>query len=140
VLGALRQTLPPLALELNLQKTTVWGPVLVSASPPPLHSRDTPGEGHGGAGGTDQTGNAEGEVRPHMCCGGGPRGYLVHPRAHAFLLGTRKGTVRPAHLDSPPHGGLRGGRHTDKAGHVGCGGWNARFRRCVGAEPNPADE
>jgi len=53
VLGALRQTLPPLAWELNLQKTTVWGPVLVSASPAPLHSRDTPGEGHGGAGGTD---------------------------------------------------------------------------------------
>jgi len=32
VLGALRQTLPPLGLELNLRETTVWGPVLVPAS------------------------------------------------------------------------------------------------------------
>jgi len=32
VLGALRQTLPPLGLELNLRKTTVWGPGLVPAS------------------------------------------------------------------------------------------------------------
>jgi len=34
VLGALRQTLPPLGLELNLRKTTVWGPGLVPASSP----------------------------------------------------------------------------------------------------------
>jgi len=32
VLGALRKTLPPLGLELNLRKTTVWGPGLVPAS------------------------------------------------------------------------------------------------------------
>jgi len=32
VLGALRQTLPPLGLQLNLRKTTVWGPGLVPAS------------------------------------------------------------------------------------------------------------
>jgi len=34
VLGALRQTVPPLGLELNLRKTTVWGPGLVPASSP----------------------------------------------------------------------------------------------------------
>jgi len=34
VLGALRQTLPPLGMELNLRKTTVWGPGLVHASSP----------------------------------------------------------------------------------------------------------
>jgi len=34
VLGALTQTLPPLGLELNLRKTTVWGPGLVPASSP----------------------------------------------------------------------------------------------------------
>jgi len=34
VLGALRQTLPPLGLELNLRKTTVWGLGLVLASSP----------------------------------------------------------------------------------------------------------
>jgi len=34
VLTALQHTLPPLGLELNLRKTTVWGPGLVpSASP-----------------------------------------------------------------------------------------------------------
>jgi len=33
-LGALQQTLPPLGLELNLRKTTVWGPGLVPASYP----------------------------------------------------------------------------------------------------------
>jgi len=31
VLGALQLTLPPLGLELNLRKTTVWGPDLVPA-------------------------------------------------------------------------------------------------------------
>jgi len=39
-------------------------------------------------------GIAEGEVRPHMCRGGGHRGYPERPRAHAALLGTGKGTVR----------------------------------------------
>jgi len=34
VLGALRQTLPPLGLELNLRKTTVWGLGQVPASSP----------------------------------------------------------------------------------------------------------
>jgi len=34
VLGALQRTLPPLGLELNLRKTTVWGPGLVPASSP----------------------------------------------------------------------------------------------------------
>jgi len=34
VLGALQRTLPPLELELNLRKTTVWGPGLVPASSP----------------------------------------------------------------------------------------------------------
>jgi len=34
VLGALRQTLPQLGLELDLRKTTVWGPGLVPASSP----------------------------------------------------------------------------------------------------------
>jgi len=34
VLGALRQTLLPLGLELNMRKTTVWGPGLVPASSP----------------------------------------------------------------------------------------------------------
>jgi len=34
VLGALRQILPPLGLELNLRKTTAWGPGLVPASSP----------------------------------------------------------------------------------------------------------
>jgi len=32
VLGALQKTLPPLGRELNLSKTTVWGPGLVPAS------------------------------------------------------------------------------------------------------------
>jgi len=36
VLGALQRTLTPLGLELNLRKTTVWGPGLVPASSPPL--------------------------------------------------------------------------------------------------------
>jgi len=34
VLGALQKILPPLGLELNLRKTTVWGPGLVLASSP----------------------------------------------------------------------------------------------------------
>jgi len=34
VLGALRQTLPPLCLELKLRKTTVWATGLVPASSP----------------------------------------------------------------------------------------------------------
>jgi len=34
VLTALQQTLPPLGLELNLRKTTVWRPVLVPAASP----------------------------------------------------------------------------------------------------------
>jgi len=34
VLTAIQQTLPPMSLELNLRKTTVWGPVLVSAASP----------------------------------------------------------------------------------------------------------
>jgi len=34
VLGSLRQTQLPLRLELNLRKTTVWGPGLVPASSP----------------------------------------------------------------------------------------------------------
>jgi len=34
VLGALRQTLPSLGQELNLRKTTVWGPGLVPARHP----------------------------------------------------------------------------------------------------------
>jgi len=34
VLGALQQALPPLGLELNLRKTTVWAPGLVPASSP----------------------------------------------------------------------------------------------------------
>jgi len=34
VLGALRQTLPPFGLELNLRKTMVLGPGLVPASSP----------------------------------------------------------------------------------------------------------
>ena len=34
VLGALQHTLPPLGLELNLRKTTVWGPGLVPATSP----------------------------------------------------------------------------------------------------------
>jgi len=33
VLTALQQTLPPLGLELNLHKTTLWGPGLVPAAP-----------------------------------------------------------------------------------------------------------
>jgi len=34
LLGALRKALPPLGMELNLRKTTVWGPGLVPASSP----------------------------------------------------------------------------------------------------------
>jgi len=34
VLGVLRQTMPPLGLQLNLRKTTVWDPGLVPASCP----------------------------------------------------------------------------------------------------------
>jgi len=34
VLGVLRWTLPPLGLELNMRKTTVWGPGLVTTSSP----------------------------------------------------------------------------------------------------------
>jgi len=34
VLTAPQQTLPPLGLELNLRKTTVWGPGLVPAASP----------------------------------------------------------------------------------------------------------
>jgi len=34
VLGALRQTLPPLRLEVNLRETTVWDPGLMPASSP----------------------------------------------------------------------------------------------------------
>jgi len=63
----------------------------------------------------------------------------VRPRAHAVLLGTRKGTVRPPHLASPSHGGLRGGRHCDTADHMGRGGGHAQVRCGMGAEP-PADE
>jgi len=82
----------------------LWqSPVTTRVSP---HSRDTPspGGGHGGAGGTDPLhplpraggdapGNADGEVRPHMCSGGGPRGYLGRARAHAVLPRSGKGTV-----------------------------------------------
>jgi len=68
VLGALRQTLPPLGLELNLRKTTVWGPRLVPASSP-LTAAATPssGGGHGGAGGTDP-------LPPQPRAGGDPPG------------------------------------------------------------------
>jgi len=34
VLAALQQTLPPLGLEVNLRKTTVWGTGLVPAASP----------------------------------------------------------------------------------------------------------
>jgi len=34
VLTALQHALPPLGLELNLRKTTVWGPGLVPAASP----------------------------------------------------------------------------------------------------------
>jgi len=70
-------------------------------------------------------GNAEREVCPHMCNGCGPRRHPVRSRAHAVLPGSRKGTVRPPHLASPPHGGLHGGRYCDPAGHVGRGGGHA---------------
>jgi len=35
VLAAWQQTLPPLGLELNMQKKTVWGPGLIHATSPP---------------------------------------------------------------------------------------------------------
>jgi len=34
ILAALQQALPPLGLELNMRKTTVWGPALVPAASP----------------------------------------------------------------------------------------------------------
>jgi len=107
-------------------------------SPHSLHT-PTPGRGHGGAGsavplpslpraGGGPPGNAETEVLPHLCSGGGPRGHPVRTRAHAVLPWARNGTVRPPHLASPPHGGIRGGCYYDPAGHVGRGGGHAHVR------------
>jgi len=151
VLGALRQTLPLLGLELNLRKTTVWGPGLVHASSPltaatrlhleegtevlgvPIHSPFY----HAPVG--THLGTLKGKFARRCAAVAAVADAQCTHAPMRSMPGSRKGTVCPPHLTSPSHGGLRGGHYCNPEGHVGRGGGHAHVRYGVGAD-HPADE
>jgi len=100
--GGAATGLAPLGLELNMRKTTVWGPGLVPATSllaaaTRLHlEADTEVLGvpihsplyHSPVGAHREDFPIR-EICPHFCGGGGPRRHPVRARAHAVLLGPR---------------------------------------------------
>jgi len=141
--------LPPLGLELNMRKPTVWGTGLVHAASPlaaatRLHLEE----------GTLVLGFPH-KIQPLRLRGGGPPGqvgceictnllggrglgkHAVRAGAHSELPRAREDSVRPAHPTTPPHGGLRGRDNDDPAGHMEHGGGQARLG-CRKGAGNPA--